>query len=189
MFWSLAPLAVACVLLAGLVGMCSFRPGGTERGSIPAYDDAAALRADAQALSFPIRLPRLPAGWHANSGGRGGIDDGRTDPATGQRSHAAVSTVGYLSPTGMYLSLTQSNADEAPLVASIHQSMYPIGVVDVGGTRWIVYQGADGTEPVWTTRLNSAAGATQTAVTGAGTTDEFRALASATQSQPPLPAT
>ncbi len=189
MFWSLAPLVAACVLLAGLVGMCSLRPGGTERGSVPAYDAAAALRADAQALGFPIRLPRLPAGWQANSGGRGGIEDARTDPSTGQRSHAAVSTVGYLSPTGMYLSLTQSNADEVKLVASIHSSMYPTGVVDVDGTRWIVYQGADGTEPVWTTRLGSAAGATQIAITGAGTSDQFRTLASATQSQPPLPAT
>ncbi len=189
MFWSLAPLVAVCVLLAGLVGMCSFQPGATERGSVPSYDAAAALRADAQALGFPIRLPRLPAGWQANSGSRSGIDDARTDPSTGQRSHAAVSTVGYLTPTGMYVSLTQSNADEAQLVASIHPSTYPTGVVDVDGTKWIVYRGADGTEPVWTTRLNSAAGATQTAITGAGTSDEFRTLASGTQSQPPLPAT
>jgi hypothetical protein len=57
----------------------------------------------------------------------------------------------------------------------------------VDGTRWVIYQG-DGTEPVWTTRLNSPAGPAQVAVTGAGGTDEFRTLAAATQSQPPLPA-
>jgi hypothetical protein len=194
MFWSLVPLVVGCILLAGLVGMCSFQPGGTKQGAIPSYDAAAALRADAQTLGFPIRLPQLPAGWRPNSGGRGGIENGRTDPSTGQRLSAATSTVGYISPTGMYLSLTQSNADEDKLVGSIHPSAYPTGTVDVDGTHWIVYRGggqgaqAEGdAEPVWTTRLASPAGAAQIAITGAGSTDQFRTLAAATQSAPPLP--
>jgi Protein of unknown function (DUF4245) len=191
MFWSLAPLVLGCILLAGLVGMCSFQPGGTNKGTIPSYDAAAALRADAQTLGFPIRLPELPAGWRPNSGDRGGIQNGRTDPSTGQRQNAATSIVGYISPTGMYLSLTQSNADEDKLVGSIQAAAYPTGAVDVAGTHWVVYQGAgqrgaDG-EPVWTTRLSSPAGASQVAITGAGSTDQFRTLATATQSQPPLP--
>jgi hypothetical protein len=41
---------------------------------------------------------------------------------------------------------------------------------------------------VWTTRLGSPAGPAQIAVTGAGGVDQFRTLATATQSQPPLPA-
>jgi Protein of unknown function (DUF4245) len=197
MFWSLLPLVVGCILLAGLVGMCSFQPAGTKNGVIPSYDAAAALRADAQTLGFPVRLPRLPAGWQPNSGGRGGIENGRTDSSTGQRLNAATSIVGYISPTGMYLSLTQSNADEDKLVGSIHPSAYPTGTVDVDGTTWVVYRGSGhGTdqsggadaEPVWTTRLAGPAGATQIAITGAGSTDEFHTLAAATQSQPPLPA-
>ncbi|MGA8331705.1 MAG: DUF4245 domain-containing protein [Mycobacterium sp.] len=187
MFWSIAPLVVACIVLAGVVGMCSFSPSGVNRGPVPSYDAASALRADALTLGFPIRLPHLPEGWHANSGGRSGIPDGRTDPSTHQRLHAGISTVGFISPGGMYVSLSQSDADEDKLVGSIHASMYPSGTVDVDGTRWITYQG-DGTEPVWTTRLNSPAGPAQVAVTGAGGTDEFRTLAAATQSQPPLPA-
>ncbi|OBA75000.1 hypothetical protein A5641_26390 [Mycobacterium sp. 1554424.7] len=190
MFWSLMPLVIGCILLAGLVGMCSFQPVGTNKGAIPAYDAAAALRADAQTLGFPIRLPQLPAGWHANSGGRGGIDGGRTDPSTGQRLHAATSTVGFISPTGMYLGLTQSNADEDKLVGSIHPSAYPTGAVDVDGVHWVVYRGAgqngSDAEPVWTTRLTGPAGATQIAITGAGSAEEFRTLASATQSASPL---
>ena len=193
MFWSLAPLVLGCILLAGLVGMCSFEPGGSTRGTIPSYDASAALRADAKTLGFPIRLPQLPAGWQPNSGGRGGIENGRTDTATGQRLNAATSIVGYITPTGMYLSLTQSNADEDKLVGSIHpsqQAVYPTRTVDVAGTSWVVYQGGqgrEGTEPVWTTRLASPIGPTQIAITGAGNTDQFRTLASATQSQPPLP--
>ncbi|MEB4211999.1 DUF4245 domain-containing protein [Mycobacterium sp. 94-17] len=190
MFWSLIPLVIGCVALAGMLGMCSFQLG-SQRGTVPSYDAGAALRADASALGFPIRQPRLPAGWQANSGHRSGIEGGRVDPASGQRVNAPVSVVGYIGPTGMYLSLTQSNADEDKLVNSIHPSAYPTGTVDVDGTRWVVYQGSgqDGVdaEPVWTTRLGAAGGATQIAVTGAGNADQFRTLAAATQSQPPLP--
>jgi hypothetical protein len=199
MFWSIVPLAVACIVLAGLAGTCTFAPGATNR-TVPSYDAAGALRADAQTLKFPVRLPRLPEGWQPSSGSRGGIENGRTDPSNGQRLRAVTSTVGYLSPSGMYLSLTQSNADEDKLVGSIHpsssparqQAMYPTGTVDVDGTRWIIYQG-DGSadnaaEPVWTTRLDSPAGPAQIAITGAGSADQFRTVAAATQSQRPLPA-
>ena len=188
MFWSLAPLVIGCILLAGLVGMCSFQPGGTNQGTVPSYDAAKALRADATTLGFPIRLPQLPQGWQPNSGGRGGIADGSPGSARGDRLHASTSTVGYISPTGLYLSLTQSNADEDKLVGAIHPSMYPSGTVDVNGIRWVTYQGDGGVEPVWTTRLNSPAGPAQVGITGAGNTDEFRTLAAATQTQPPLPA-
>jgi hypothetical protein len=190
MFWSLVPLVVGCILLAGLVGMCSFQPGRTNKSVIPSYDATAALRADAQTLGFPVRLPQLPAGWRPNSGGRAGIENGRTDPSTGRRLNAATSTVGFISPTGMYLSLTQSNADEDKLVGSIHPAAYPTGTVDVDGTSWVVYRGAGqggaDAEPVWTTRLTGPAGTTQITITGAGSTDQFRTLAAATQSQPPL---
>jgi hypothetical protein len=188
MFWSIAPLVVACIVLAGVVGMCSFSPSGTNRGPVPHYNAASALKADALTLGFPVRLPQLPEGWQANSGGRGGIADGRIDPSTGNRLRAVTSIVGYISPGGQYLSLTQSNADEDKLVGAIHPSMYPSGTVDVNGTRWVTYQGDAGVEPVWTTRLNSPAGPAQVGITGAGNTDEFRTLAAATQTQSPLPA-
>ncbi len=79
MFWSMAPLVLACIVLAGVLGMCSFAPNGPGEGPAPPYDAPAALKADADALKIPIRLPKLPDGWHANSGRRGSIDGGRTD--------------------------------------------------------------------------------------------------------------
>ncbi|HTY28443.1 MAG TPA: DUF4245 domain-containing protein [Mycobacterium sp.] len=186
MFWSLAPLVVACIVLAGLVGMCSFQPTGPSDGAVPPYDAAAALRADADTLGIPIRLPKLPEGWKANSGARGGIDGGRTDPKTGQRVNAVFSRVGYIAPSKMFVSLTQSNADETALVDSIHRTMAPTGTQDVDGVKWVVYEGGEGTEPVWTTRLDSPRGPAQLAVTGAGGSEDFRALAAATQTQQPI---
>lgn len=193
MFWSMAPLVLACVILAGLLGMCSFSPTGPGPGPVPNYDAPAALQADADALKIPIRLPALPDGWRSNSGSRNGIDGGRTDPVTGQPVRAVSSIVGYLTPSGRYLSLTQSNADEDKLIASIGADLVPTGTEDVAGVTWVVYQGSDRegnpAEPVWTTRLPGPDGPAQIALRGAAGTDEYRTLAAATQSQPPLPAT
>jgi Protein of unknown function (DUF4245) len=192
MFWSIAPLVIACIVLAGVLGMCSFAPNGPGKGPTPSYDAPAALQADADALKIPIRLPRLSEGWQSNSGSRKGIEGGRTDPSSGQQARAVSSTVGYLTPSGMYLSLTQSNADEDKLVASINADLYPTGTQDVDGVKWVVYEGgaSDGkpAEPVWTTRLTGPTGPAQIALTGAAGTDEYRMLAEATQTQSPLPA-
>lgn len=185
MFWSLAPLILACVVLAGLVGMCSFRPDGPQEGAVPFYDAPAALKADADALKIPIRIPQLPTGWQANSGKRNGIEAGRVDPKTGQQLRAVSTTVGYIAPSQMFVSLTQSDADEDKLVASIHSGMYPTGSQDVDGVKWVVYENGD-SEPVWTTRLDSSVGPAQLAITGAASTPDFRTLAAATQSQQPL---
>jgi hypothetical protein len=186
MFWSLVPLVAVCVLLAGLVGMCSFGGNGPSEGPPLSYDVTKALKADAEAVGFGIRQPKLPDGWQANSGSRTGIESGRTEAGSKDRQRAIASRVGYIAPSKMYLSITQSDADETALVGSIQPDVYPSGTEDVAGTTWIVYRGGEGTEPVWTTRLNSAKGPTQLAITGAGTDDDFRALAIGTQTQPVL---
>lgn len=138
-------------------------------------------------------MPKLPDGWQANSGSRKGIEGGRTDPVTGQPVRAVGAVVGYLTPSGMYLSITQSNADEDKLVASFSPELVPTGTQDVDGVRWVVYEGGevDGKpiEPVWTAQVRGPTGPAQLAVTGAGGTDEYRTLAAATQSQAPLPVT
>jgi len=187
MFWSIAPLVAVCIVLAGVLGMCSFAPNGPSPGPAPDYDAPAGLRADADALGIPIRVPVLPAGWHANSGSRKGIENGRTD-ADGRQLRAVSSTVGYLTPTGMYLALTQSNADEEKLVGSLDSDLAPAGAQDVDGVKWVVYEGGDA-EPVWTTRLAGPTGPAQIAIQGAGGTQDYRTLAAATQTQPPLSAT
>ena len=88
----------------------------------------------------------------------------------------------------MYLALTQSNADEEKLIGSIDSDLVPTGTQDVDGVRWVVYEGDDGAEPVWTTRLTGPTGPAQIAIKGAAGTDEYRTLAAAVQKQPPLPA-
>jgi hypothetical protein len=91
----------------------------------------------------------------------------------------------------MFISLTQSNADEDKLMRWLDTGLVPTGVQDVDGVRWVVYEGGDPEgevpNPVWTTRLQAASGSAQIAITGAAGTAEYRTLAAATQPQPPLP--
>jgi len=87
----------------------------------------------------------------------------------------------------MFVSLVQSNADEHSLVASLDPGLVPTGTQDVDGVRWITYDGAQDGRPVWTTRVVVPSGAAQLAITGAAGTNEYRTLAVATQTQPPLP--
>ena len=84
MFWSMAPLVLACLVLAGMVGMCSFAAQRPARGPLPDYDAPAALKADAETLKFPDPAAALPDGWQANSGSRGRIDGGAHRPGDGQ---------------------------------------------------------------------------------------------------------
>ena len=55
MFWSIAPLVAICVVLAGVLGMCSFAPSGPGAGPAPAYDAPAALQADAAAPHLMVK--------------------------------------------------------------------------------------------------------------------------------------
>ena len=185
MFWSMAPLVLVCIVLAGILGMCSFAPNGPGQGPVLPYDTTAAMKADAETLKIPIRQPQLPEGWRANSGSRASIDGGRTE--NGRPARAVISRTGFLAPTGMFISLIQSDADEQSLVRWVDTDVVPTGTQDVDGVRWIVYEGGEDSRPVWTTRLKGPTGPAQIAVTGPAGTDEYRTLAKATQTQPPLP--
>ena len=149
MFWSMAPLVLACIVLAGVLGMCSFAPNGPGPGPAPPYDAPAALQADADALKFPIRLPKLPEGWHANSGGAR-QHRGRADRRAGKPARAVTSRVGYLAPTGMFISLTQSDADEDKLDRGRSTPVWCRRARRTStACSWIVYEGGDrdGTRP------------------------------------------
>lgn len=171
---SMIPLVLICIVVAAVAGQCSFSPGHPTKGQIPHYDATDALRADAQQLTFPIRLPRTPDGWQANSGGH--------DTVNGNDGGEATS-VGYITPAGDYVRITQSNASAAALVRFVAGSARGVtGEQPVDGHQWSVYAQV-GAEPIWTTDLGSV----RMLLTGSGTDAEFRQLAAATTGEPPLP--
>ncbi len=171
---SLIPLVIICLIVAGLAGQCSFRPGGPSQGEIPTYDAGPVLTRDALTYTFPIRLPATPDGWKANSGGN--------DPIDGDNGGTAV-RVGYITDGGNYLEVVQTNAGAAALAQYMVQETRQVsGSATVAGVQWQV-RGREGAEPVWT----ADRGEVRWGLTGRASDAEFREMAAALAQAQPLP--
>lgn len=161
------------ILLFGLLSRCSFSPGGPEIDSAagPTVDAPGRLREAAPQVPFELRVPAVPPGWRSNS-----VDQVALN---GERAVR----VGYVTGSGRFVRLAQSNAPEAALLMDSMGAVPPgQGTVDVGGRQWVVY-GAAGDEPVWVADL----GDVRLLVTGSGDDSEFRALAAAALAGERLP--
>lgn len=172
MLWTLVPLVLACFAIAAIASQCSFSPGGPKSGPVPQFDVDGALKSDASSIGFPIRNPKVPDGWQANSGSR-------TDIAG--TSGGKVTTVGYITPKGLYMQLTQSNASEDALVSNVIGQRTATGVEQIGSTKWVVY-GEEGVEPAWVADFDQV----RILIRGAGEAADFTALATAIGAARPL---
>ncbi|MFI1911795.1 DUF4245 domain-containing protein [Nocardia sp. NPDC020380] len=177
LFWSLLPLVLICLVIAGIASQCTFSAKGPTQGQIPNFDAKAALSDDARTLSFPVRLPALPDTgpdkWTPNSGSH--------DTIVGAGG-GAVSTVGFISPQGTYMQLTQTNATEDALAKKVMGNQYASGTEQVGDRKWVVY-GDPGSEPAWITDF----GDVRVLIKGAGNHAIFTTLATAVGNAQPLP--
>lgn len=173
MVFAMLPMVLIAFGVAGLLGMCSFNPGGpsTEDANVPTVDAAAELQRASGQVDFPPRLPQLPAEWHANSANV-------ADTTAGQD----VVRVGWLTPGGDYLRLAQSTAAEDDLVsAETRQPPEVEGVNRVAGHEWVVY-GSVRSEQAWVTEHDGV----RLLITGSGDDAEFRALAEAAVRAEPM---
>ncbi len=172
LFWSLIPLVLIAVVLAGAASQCTVATNGPTQGQIPHFDADAALKSDAKTLPFPIRKPELPQGWVSNSGSRDTVVAAGGGP---------VSTVGYITPQGTYMRYSQSSATEESLARHVLGSRYATGTQDVAGQKWVLY--TDPTEePAWIADL----GGVRVLITGAGNEAAFTTLAEAVTTATPL---
>ncbi|MFC9557096.1 DUF4245 domain-containing protein [Rhodococcus sp. NPDC056960] len=175
MVWSLLPLVLFCVLIAGIASQCTFSPGGPTSGPIPSFDIDAALKYDAQDLPFPVRKPATPEGWTPNSGSRSIVSGDNGGDS---------STVGFITEAGRYIQLTQSNAAETVLVPFVAGGpRTATGTEDVAGHSWIVY-GGEGVEPIWVSDF----GDVRLLVTGSASPEAFTQLTTAAADAPILAA-
>jgi hypothetical protein len=171
-------LAVLLVIIGVLVGFsraCSFNPGGPsiDPAAAPTVDASRELKAAADSVDFPIRRPELPAGWRANSSSVGPVGAGAS----------VVVRVGWLTPKGRFVQLSQSGAEPADVAAveTDRPDARPNGEVDVDGVRWTTYPGRR-EEIAWVTRLDGVT----TLITGTAGAEEFRELARAVRAARPL---
>ncbi|WP_067816970.1 DUF4245 domain-containing protein [Nocardia inohanensis] len=171
LIWSLLPLLLICLVIAGIASQCSFQTGGPKQGQIPEFKVHDSLTVAARELSFPIREPAVPGDWTPNSGSRADVTGG-----------GKLATVGYITNHGAYMQLTQSDATEDKLAAQIVGSRYATGTEQIGDRKWVVYGEAD-TEPAWITDF----GDVRVLIKGAGNKGSFMTLATAVGNAQPLP--
>jgi len=172
MVLSMVVLAVIVLALVGISNGFTFSPGtpSGNTSNLPTVDVAAELQAAAAGAKFPLREPHLPAGWRPNSDS--------VDPI-GPNGSAQAVRIGWITPGGRFLQLSQSNANPVDLVRAAADlgADVPVsanGTTTVNGTQWTIYPGIR-SESSWVTDL----GPVRLFVTGNGTTDEFRTLAAA----------
>lgn len=171
--WSLIPLLLICVVIAGVAGSCTWGFGDqAAEQKVPDFNSAAAFKADAQTMPFPIREPAVPVAWKSNSG------------STTTVGGSLTSNVGWITERGAYVQLTQSGATEEQLIRKLGgDTVTGTGTRDLGGHQWITYENPDEHKKVWITDL----GDVRIAVVSRGSDDELATLATAVLAAQPLP--
>ena len=178
MAMAIGVLVVLALLVAGVGRACTFAPGGpqVDQNAVRTVDVAVDLGRYAKEVPFPVRVPAVPADWRAQSSG--------IDPVGGG-SVARVVRVGFLTTSHRFVRLMQGDVTEEQMLRVVTgpKAVGAKGPVDVGGTRWVVYGGQGGTEPIW---IADAAGV-RYLITGSADEAEFRALATAAVTGPLAP--
>ncbi|MFC4946967.1 DUF4245 domain-containing protein [Pseudonocardia sp. GCM10023141] len=180
MVLALGALLLVVLVTGGLSRSCSFAPGGptVDRSGLPVVDAPAELRGLATRVPFPVRIPAVPADWRSNSTGQDVVGD----------TQARSVRVGYVTAGGTYVRLVQSDASEEALLAA-EKGKQPVagqGTVDAGGQTWVVYGARPATEPVWIATVPGPV-PVRLVITGSGTDDEFRTVATAVLAAQPQP--
>ncbi|GAA3432090.1 DUF4245 domain-containing protein [Kutzneria kofuensis] len=180
MVLSLAALLLILLAVLGFSRGCSFSPGGPtiDTSAVPTVDVDSALKGIAAGTDVPVREPKVPADWHANSTDTISI-------GTGDQARPVV-RVGWLTPGGGYLRLSQTQGAARDLIASEtddpKSEPAATGTVDVAGVNWTIYP-ARRSETSWLANV----GGVRLLISGSGKDAEFRTLAQAVQTAAPLP--
>lgn len=157
----LASLGIVALLIAVVV-----RP----EGSLPTVDYPQ-VGADAQgSLDAPLAVPELPADWTANRA------ELVTDPADG----VARWEIGFLTPDGEYIALTQGVDANDSWVADQVRSARASATQNFGGLTWDVYDRRDVPDPGNVEyALVTTSGASTIVLGGTASDAEFAVLATA----------
>lgn len=176
----MVPLIALCLI--ALLASGNFRLGfgaDPKDETVEAINPQGVYEVSANNLSFPVRMPGgdgvkdgVPNGWKATAT--------RDEAITG----GTVFSVNYVTPEKNSLQLSQSNAPVEGVVGSVFGARTkPSGTVPVEGRTWQVYGPNDKNRSAWALELDGAV----IVVSGSGTVPRFTELATAIQSQTPLP--
>lgn len=155
----LSMLAVGVVVYVGYL----FIPHGDGGDGVHVVDYRVALSSAKRAAPYPVLGPQgLSDGWRATSVRYDGNHDG-----------SAVWHLGFVTPSGLYAAVEQSDADRDAVVADAVPGGRPDGDAAVAGRDWQRVQGTR-----YRALVQQVPGAT-TVVTGSASYEELAQLANA----------
>jgi hypothetical protein len=162
-------LAVVLLILLFAMGFISFGNSAND-GETPTADVTGGLERARASLELPIAIPTgLPSTWHPNS-------FFQRELQTPEGSFAVV-RAGWLTPSGSFVTLVQSTAAPAELVASeLGKGLVSDGTARAGDAEWTVYPGRR-EEVAWVRRGPSADGPVTLLITGSADISDFEVLA------------
>lgn len=172
MMINVALIIVAMIVVIGFTGLCTFNPGAPEQGPVQEVDARSFAELEARAAGFPVRYPQMPEGWTTNSARRTMI------------SESPAPVIGWVTPEGGYLQLTQTSAplDEAARGIDTNPREQT-GSRPIGEYTALIYSSeADDVRDVWAIDAGDA----RLVLTGAASAEEFAALAAAAVDAPVL---
>lgn len=166
-------VVVALMLVGvGATGLCTYNPGKPEQGPVQVVDAQTFLNLEARAVDFPVRYPQMPAGWVTNSARRSMVGN---QPAP---------VVGWVTPDGGFLQLTQTGASAADAIAaqdSHTREQEVTAHIDDADVRILSSQDP-AVRDLWVVDT----GQSRLIATGAGDEAEFRLLLEATLAAAPI---
>jgi len=121
-------LAVLLVPIMIAIGVWQYLSSGQQ---VNVVDPGSAITQARQADAFPVLVPHgLPAGWRS------------TSAETTVSGKTVTLRIGYVTPSGGFAQLVESNKDSAALLSgSVPASAAPTGSVRIGGHDWARYNG------------------------------------------------
>ncbi|MCP1387756.1 DUF4245 domain-containing protein [Corynebacterium sp. TA-R-1] len=172
MMLNVAVVVVLMLVGVGATGLCTYNPGRPEQGPVQEVDARTFLSLESRAVNFPVRYPDMPEGWVTNSARRTMIG-GQPAPI-----------VGWISPDGGYLQLTQTGADLDEAIAGQDNHPRPNERTETvaGSEVRVLHSDEQGVRDLWA--LDG--GDVRLVLTGAGTDEEFRELIAAVLAAQPI---
>lgn len=172
MLFNVAVVVALMLVGVGATGLCTYNPGEPEQGPVQAVDARTFLNLEARAVDFPVRYPEMPEGWVTNSARRSMVDN---QPAP---------VVGWVTPDGGFLQLTQTGASAADAVAAQdNHAREQEETTEIDGAEVRILSSADtAVRDLWVVDT----GQSRIVATGAGDEAEFRLLLEATLAATPI---
>ncbi len=178
--YTMVPLIALCLLALIASGNFKLGFGADPRDeSVDPINPKGVYEVTASTLGFAVRMPAGP-------GVTDGVPEGWKATATRDEDVAGgkIFSVNYVTPEKNSLQLSQSGAPVDAVVAAVYgRKSAPAGTVPVDGRTWDVYGPNDENRSAWVLQVDGAV----LVVFGSGTVPRFTELASAVQSQQPLP--